>query len=703
MSHMEVRLSDMTLEAEKLREADTVTRKELQTARSIANEASTAASELHNLRSQMADESAKCREEITALSSQLTSLKQQMAGASNAQQSKQGELESVQAENVRLLSQIEGLAREKEDLQKRHDEQISSISTLRNEISNAKGNEERHATSMQQLRSGADAVQQENDQLKAQMLRGRSNVDTLRTELDSEKDAHQKAVDARDELQRLTDDVNREKQELAGSLGETRTNETKLSEAQEVNASERKAMQLEMAKVQTSLEAKDRLLQRLTNESINERKAMSEQHSEESEQLKTRIGELETILRATEGTVQHKTRELEAYDKAVPKNPKKFASEGSIADHVRDLTSKQQLSTNMIVQESNIDQSGSDRSHNSQGRRSPSTTEMIGRNEGPIDKPVEKARKKPIRLNKTVAIITKEPQSQSSHTPESDNGRTDRLEGHDEDVYQSGLGGSQRSDDLGVYEQLNEHGVSSVQPVAEDLQESQRTLPYFMATYNDDVKADPGSGHTGSASSGLSAALASDELIDMGPLEQGAARPNPGHSEVEGVSLANFSQDRPKSQANTGSRMLAPATPIRRSTRNRQPSTKPNRGAPSSHTKFERTGYEQTHFSSPDGARRLRSSDKTYGVHGGASEAGASGLPHQALQSNTNGSTMKRKRPDAGLSERGPSKRYRSPSQSGSSQLQSSSQPAQISQGQSQGPNIMPAAPSRRSKGMSPA
>jgi hypothetical protein len=220
------------------------------------------------------------------------------------------------------------------------------------------------------------------------------------------------------------------------------------------------------------------------------------------------------------------------------------------------------------------------------------------------------------------------------------------------------------------------------------------------------------------SSSVLSEPPSSDDLIDMGPLEKGTVQDNSkndyGHfgagkaphdsryhetsrNSLNGVS--SITQDRPKSQANTGSRMLPPPTPTGPSTRDYPPPTKAVRRAPSRSAQSGRVGSGNARSSSPGFLRRPTSNRKTYGNN---SAGLGTGEPSETLRASVNGPTMKRKGPGSRAPENLPSKRRRSSSRLSSAQSIPSSQPDQISQPQSQGPYVAPTPRGRRSKGMPP-
>ncbi|KAF9729583.1 hypothetical protein PMIN01_12447 [Paraphaeosphaeria minitans] len=728
LNHMGSKMSEMTSEVEKLRESDSQMRKELQKARSIAKEASSAVSELTAMRAQTVKKSKEAQaaiDEATSLSSQLSSLEKHMEKASAAHLSKEEDLKSVKADNTRLIDKITSLAREKELLKNRIDEQTATVSTLKNEINAANIIQEENSRSLQQLRIGADAKLKEKDQLKTQISADRSRLDKLETELDARDDAHRKDMDALKELQRRIDCLQEENQALSARLERSRANEVKLSEAQAAYSTEKGDMQLELVKSHTLLEGKERELQLALTEAIERSKLISEQHSEESDELKRRINQAEAGMRAAEKAAEHKTRELEAHKRTTLEKFEKLVQEARRPEKFREHASHEQPSTNIVVKDPRLHKSESVQAGGSQPHCPRSTTEVVVRNDDLLDSTVTKVRKKPIRLNTTVGKAEGMSHSHSARLPRASNAKNDHPHGHEEGGYQSSFINAQATDELGAYEMLDENGVSFIELAAEEYQGSQRTLTCSVDAFDHSMRAMTNSGKADSISSALSEALSSDELIDMGPLEQGTLQLSPGndhrHQEVGKIlrdnrpgeetprrlshnslhGASSFSQDRPKSQANTGSRMLAPTDSTASSTRNRRPTTKTARVTPSRDVQFRLVGSGLPKSSSPDYVHRPMSSHKTYGNHGIASADHASSAPSETPRSNAKGTTMKRKGRGDRSQENEPSKRHRGSSQLGSSQSMSSSQPAQISQGQLQGPYMIPTPRNRHSKGIS--
>lgn len=724
LSHVEGRLSEMTSIAEELREADSQMKKELQKARSVAKEASSAASELTDLRKQMtkkSKESQSAIDEVTSLSSQLTSLKQQMETVSVAHRSKEEYFERIQAENTRLVQNATSLAQEQELLKTQLYEQASTVSALKDEINAANKVQEKNATSLQQLRSGAEAIQKEKDQLTVQMSADRSRLDTLKNELDVRDVTHRKDLDALKELQRRIDLLHEEKQEFSANLRLSRANETKMTEAQAMYSSEKEGMQLELAKLKSSLEAKEEELQRALANAMEKSKTMSEYHSKESEDLKRQISKAEASLRAVEKLAEHKTRELEAHKKSTLEKYEKLVSEARRQGNIPELLSHEQRSNDMLVRDPRPRMPGSMQADGSQTPHSHPIKELVARNEDSFDSTVTKARKKPIRLNTTVVNVAEFSKSQPKHLLRSSNAIDDRLEGQDEDYCQRSLIDAHYTDESGTCGTLDEHGASLMERAVEESQEPPHSLAFSVVAFDDNMRAVNNYRKAESTSSALSEPLSSDDLIDMDPLEQGTLRVNPENDYKRFGAVRNnrrnyktpqslsrnslheasaLSQDRPKSQANTGSRMLAPTTPTGSFTGDHRPLANIAKGFPSRGIQTGRARSGNTRSSSPDYIHRPMSSLKTYGNHSSTSADHVSGAPFDTPRSNPNGATVKRKGPGGHVPENESSKRHRSSIQLGSSQSTSSSHPAQTSQGQSQGPFVVRTPRNRRSKGM---
>ncbi|KAK7185919.1 hypothetical protein PSPO01_08169 [Paraphaeosphaeria sporulosa] len=727
LSHMESKVSEMTSEVEKLRESDSYMRKELQNARSVANEASSAASELTALRKDTVKRSKQAQaaiDEATSLSSQLANLQQQIEKKSAVHRSKEEDFESIKADNMRLIAKITSVAQEKDLLKSQLDEQTVTVSVLKTEMKAANKIQEKNATSLKQLRSGADAMQREHVQLRAQISADNFKLDTLKKELDTRDDAHRKDMDALEELQRRINHLQDEKQELSTSLVRSRANEIKLNEAQVAYSSQKERMQLELAKLQTFLEVKEKELQRALIEGTERSKESSEQHSEESDKLKRRISEAETSMRAAEKIAEHKTRELEAHKKTTLEKLEKLVQEARRPENVRKHSSREQLSNNMVVRDPRLRKSDSEQAGGSQPHRPHSTTEMGVCNEDLLNTKVKKARKRPIRLNTTVVNAAGMSNSQSTQLSQVSNAKNDHIHAHEKGGHQPSIINAQATDELEAYEMLNEDGVSFIGHAAEECQGPQRTLTCSVNAFDDNMRAMTCSGKADSISSALSDPPSSDELIDMDPLEQGTVRLNPSndhrHHAVGGIAPDNrpshetprrpshsslhgassLSQDRPNSQANTGSRMLAPTTPSASSGRDCRPTTKMARVPRPRDAQSRRVGSGLARSSSQDYVHRPTSSHKTYGNQGSTSADHANGAPYEAPRSNAEVSTMKRKGPGGRFLEDRPSKRHQGSSQVSSSQSTSPSQPVQISQFQSQGPYVAPTPRNRRFKGM---
>ncbi|KAL1610647.1 hypothetical protein SLS60_002317 [Paraconiothyrium brasiliense] len=722
LSHAGSKIRELASEAEQVRDANTQMRKDLQKAQSAAAEASALALELADLERQMMVKSAESRrasDEATSLSSQLASLQQLMAQASEANHSKEDDLKNTKVELTRLVKGAADHAREKDHLKAQLNEHVSTITGLKEKIDAAHRAQDKSVASLKQLQNSTVVMQKEKDQLTLQMSVEQSKLKTLKQELDARDATHRKDVDTLDSLQRRLKTLQEEKEELKSEMERSHANESKLIEAQAEYLSEKEDLQLELAKLQASLESKDIELRRTRADSIERSKTVEENHVAESEELKRRISQIEIALKEAEKTAEHKSRELEAHKKATLEKFDLLVQEALNQQNTRHESQRIPRSE-MLLRDPRLQESTSMHAVGSQ-QRAPSSSEASAFSEEPLEGTVTKGRKKPNRLNLTVLNVSDASRTQSTQLLLQTNAVNDRHRHPDEGIARTGCVHAAAANELGAREMLDENGVSSIYPAGEEPQEPQRTLVYTAGAFDESMKAMNRPGTADTSSSVLSDPLSSDDLIDMDPLEQGTVpiSRNNGYEQFQDENVpqsdrydetpqrsarhslhhvASFSRDRPKSQANTGSRMLPPATPSAPSTKNygspaharhRIPkkSARSVGGAPSGNTRS----------SSPDYVHRPVSSHKTYGNYNPSGDS--PGALYETHRPSVNRSTTKRKAPRGGALVNVQSKRHRASAHESSSQSTPSSQPAQISQAQSQDPRVVPTPRARRLKG----
>jgi hypothetical protein len=498
-----------------------------------------------------------------------------------------------------------------------------------------------------------------------------------------------------------------------------------LSEAQAVYSSEKEGMQLEIARLQASCEGKDNELRHAQADAMEKSQTVAEIHSAESDDLKRRIGKIEIDLKAAEKVAEHKTRELEAHKKATLEKYQKLVLEARRTESARGLEPSEESGNEALVWDSRLRVPAPMYASDSKLQRSHFMTESVACDEESFDATVAKARKKPLRLNTTVLNVAEGSRSQAMLRLRLPNPVIERLHEQNEDENETSIVSAHGTHELGAREVLDEHGVSFIPPAAEESQVPQSPFEFSVGDFIDSPKAMSESRRLETSSSVLSEPPSSDDLIDMGPLEKRTVKDSSEnvygyfgagevprdiryHETAQNLSRSSLhespsiAQERPKSQANTRSRMLPPPTPTGSSTRDYPPSTKAVRRGPSRNARSGRVGSGNARSDSPDFLRRPTSSLETYGNHSitsaGLGTDAASDTPRESGKN----PKMKRKGPASRAPDIISSKRRRSSSRLGSSQSISSSQPAQISQPQSQAPHVVPTPRGRRSKGMPP-
>ncbi|KAJ4349544.1 uncharacterized protein N0V89_008160 [Didymosphaeria variabile] len=725
LSHAESKIRELASEAEKVRGANIHMKKDLQKAQSAAQEASSLAPELADLKRRLtekSDEAQSATDEAALMSSQLITLKQRMAQASEAQRSKEEDLKNTQAELTRLVNEAADLSREKHQIKNQLNEHVSTIADLKEKIGTAHRAQEKSAASVKQLQSSTEVMRKDKDQLALQISAEQSKVKTLRKEMDARENTRRKDMDALDSLQHRLENLHEEKQELEFKLGRSRATEIKLSEAQAVYSSEKEGLQLELAKLQASLEVKNDELRRTKADYIEKSKKAEEDYAGRSNELKRRISQTETALKAAEKTAEHKSRELEAHKEATLKKFELLVQEAQNQESFRQGIHRKPQHE-LFVRDPRLQESSSMHAVGSQPQRPHSVADVGACHEEPFETRVTKARKKPNRGNLTVLNVADSSHTQSTPLLRLPNAVLDVHHDAEEGNAHRGFIHAAVTNEFGAREMLDENGISSIEPAGDESQEPQRALVCSAGAFDHSMKAMTRPRTAETSSSVLSDPLSSDDLIDMDPLEQGTVpvslgngygrfklEEGPRGDQYHGTphrssrhslhGASSLPQDRPKSQANTGSRMLPPATPTVSSTKNYRSPANAGLRIPA---KSARTGDEaqfgNTVSSSPDYVHRPVSNQKTYGNYSNPSAESLAGTPSRISRPSVHSPTKKRKGPGGGASENAPSKRLRASPRVSSSQSTLSSQPAQISQIQSQSPCIMPNPRTRRSKG----
>ncbi|KAJ4299283.1 hypothetical protein N0V90_004527 [Kalmusia sp. IMI 367209] len=546
-------IQNLTSEMETLREANIESKKELVEAR-LANT------------------------QVASRSSEFALAKQHLAQQVEALHSKEQGFNDLQQENADMKAKIAEIVQEKDKLQMRLDAEESKISVLREKIDKGNKTNEKMSSSWRQLQSNADTLQNEKEQLQLQLVVSQSTLSTWKKELDNRDTTIQKNADALEGLKRQTDELQKEKRELEVSLKRSRDNEAKMVDTQAVHSSEKESLEVEVAKLRESLNTKDKELQRSQSDAAGQSKIAADRHALEIEQLNRRVSQAQNIA-------EKKSHEIEAHKKTMDEKYE------------------------MLLHEFRGKQIASMQSVALQSQSSQLSTESNSRTSQTLDVKGGKMRKKPNRHNTLVLDVAEASHGQSKPLPLQRNGFDDQGE--------------------------DDHVLGPFDPQVDDAQGNKGSSTSLIDNFTQGMSQTTEHDKETASSSALSDPPSSDSIIDMSPLDNGTTALRSGdvrkRSVLEGGprrshqdgTLKNpthaflhesfsLSQSRPKSQANTSSRMLLPQASLAASGSDQSFRTSSNRPQPLYGRYDGQTTERREKAISPDHIGRSRLRHKTH-------------------------------------------------------------------------------------------
>lgn len=687
MDQINVALREIASEAEKLREAKVRADNEFQKTQTIVKEAASSVLETNDLKKKLFEKSKEARfaaDELTSLSKQIESLKQEVVQLSEAQLSKEEKLQKLEADYTSRVGEAVMLAQEKGQLKKQLSQHVSTISGLEEKIRFAEKMQVEDAALLRQLESETYTMRKENEQFKRDRSSLQSELSTLTKEMDDRITEHRKDRESLKELQDRLDHVQQEKNEFSARLERSSTDKVKLKEAQALHSSEKHIMQLELTELRTRLETKMKEVQKIQTEAREQSEKAAEAHAIEADELKRRVSQAENATRTAEKNSEHKSRELNAHRNATSEKFEQLVRETlNYGSHSHDM--HRSPGEENIPRKLTFEAKASQRVLDPRRHEMKSFGDAAGSNNVLINEMAKKSRKKPNRLNRMVLNVTDTLPPQPQKPVEAQCATNDEH-GTVKQQKEIEVAGDYITEELGAYEMLDENGVSFLDPSFGEVEPSQNALVWHMGNTGLRAKSPLHDSKPGTASSSLSDPPSSDSLIDMDALEKGTlpadAADSHVHHEIAKVVRDDEyrdtsrrpstaldkeslrSQKRPRSQANTGSRMLPPqkqkSTALSRKERRSpiQPKT------------------DDHHSSSPNISHADMHMRRTHGSHSIQREEHFSDQGQEMSLPAGNSLKTKRKEPDYRATDNTPSKRHQGSLRLRSSHSKASSKPA---------------------------
>lgn len=652
-----------------------------------------------------AEEAALAVSQASSLSSELAQLKQQLTAEKEAIRTKDDQIDTIKAEYVLIQAEAAESVREQDQLRSQLQEKDSAILNLNEEINSNKEKQEKYTLSLTQIRDREDSLREENELLRLNSTVHRSKLSMLEKELDLQGTLRQNGINALRELQNQVGDLQKDKQELEAKLNRSLDNEVKFSKAQLVHISEDADLQSELEKVRTTLKAKENEMQSAQINAAEALRKHMENHTIECDELKLRIGQVESALKEAERIAEHKSRELEAHKKATSEKFEQFVEEIRRKEGSR---ATEKLSQQIIPHSPGVqDHYPTHKADsNSQNRQLdvytvPKKTQLL-----PLKEP--ETRKKASRQNTTVLKLSEASCSKLKVTFQQSNLRSSKSD----DVEQTlNLGNNHATDELSAREAPEENGPRNIPSAMEDSDDSRDLLSCSADFFEQKMDQMLGS-NKASSSSFSDPPPSSGSLMDMAPLDNGTSTGksvnlNTQSSNDEALHEARSdktsnipprrslrialsqSQHSDKSHVYTGSQMFLPPVLSASSGMSRNP--------PNSAIHRARPGSGCSGTTADSGGEGLSSSNHVYRPESSQNTSEhRSNIPMSVRSSSIKVSNKKRKSPVVSVQKDAPSKRPRNSTQFYLSRPKLSSQNYRIPQPLSQPESWVVPTPSPR-------
>lgn len=704
------RIQQMTPEMKTCMEVNAELAKALDDTRSAAEDAHSRTSEVAHLKQLLTEKSEEAHStasEVTALSSEVAELKQK---CSEMLESKNGELYQLQTDLLGLQDNNDQKERRLSQLQNELEDKNSLISDLNIRISAQEKELKNTVEALRELQSTGDAVRQEKEHLSQRLTEAQSKLSRLEKHMNDQNALHQQDTDTLKQLENRLQNKEKEKEELNMQLGQLRAIELKMNEAQAVYASERNVLQAEIKTLRISLDEMNSALERAHQTTEEEVRKVSEKNALDSENLRCRLGKVEKALKEAEKTAEAKTRELHTHQQTIAKKYDELVQEALMKQNtdvigVRETAISQISSQDPRLQGRLLVQSNRPQLQVGRSDMDPKVPPEASRT--PPANSMAKNRKKPNRLNTTVlnkVEVSETRASTGSHQPDQTTRSLVECKGKTHSL--------RTMNDPSGDEKL------VLGPSTGKVQET-RKLSCSVDNFDLNMKQMSDSGYPEPPSSALSDPLSSDGILDMAPLDTGTSKvkavgvfdrftnedalnKTKNRAKFETLSRdepdrpLSRMEDRPKSQANIASRILSSPAPHMKAERVHKAPKGTERLVLSLNMRSKQAIERQgSRSSSPDDVDLPRSRKKVHQKYAKVTEP-----PNNQSYNNSPATGHSRKRKNSDTPEYSHAKRPQNSSQLNISQTTNSSCDYEVSQPQSQGPQVLPTPRIRRQRNM---
>jgi hypothetical protein len=505
----------------------------------------------------------------------------------------------------------------------------------------------------------------EKDRLELELAQSLTTVGALRRDLDVQAKKQEETVATTQELRKQLESLDKEKKALDLSTESSRATESKFNDAQAKFSADREHFRNEMTMLRAVLAAKERELQLMRSNTIEKIKKIEEDHSNDVDELRRRLHIAETAVEVADAKTRRiedeKSRELEAHKQIVDEKVERL---------VREKVAANEQERQRQAPQANVSQ------------------QSLTGSSMPLDEisntGAGRPRKRVERLNNSVLSVVGQPRAYLAYTSDGPDLSQGHNDGPEVVSYGNDIEDSHETEDLGARERLDENGVFVVDPTTATAIVAHTGLTQPFKDFNIGLAKESRTAKDCTSSS-LSD-ISSSDLIDMGEVEDtttpvGVSRvqesflPEELPSRIRVVETpfrttnhpsqdqrVHWSQNRPKSQANTALRMTTPGPSTEQSANFRREASRSVSRQPKTSKHGGTKGISDR--SSPAYVHRPPSSNKTYGHHIGAPSTIHTHHHRETSDSKSRGSKSKRKSTASRGDGRISSKRFRSSSQS---------------------------------------
>ncbi|KAF2250258.1 hypothetical protein BU26DRAFT_298116 [Trematosphaeria pertusa] len=517
--------------------------------------------EIHRLRRERDGKDAA----LVALQKDLEETREKLQAADFDVQSYREETKRLERENVDAEKKLKK-AQQVVDEESSFSSELADLKEQLAQNTDALHCKERDLTTLRKDYSGLKSKvahrEDEKSQLQMQLTESHSAIERLRKESDARVEKHQKDTAALLEARNHVESLQKEKRGLESSLERSRLSESKMNDAQAKFLVEREGYQTEIAELQAAIEAKEREMGRVQAEAAEKLERAAESHRLEVRELRHRLRESENALKETETNLRRS--EIE-HNRQVEEVKKGFRKKFDQLVQAKVTRSQEQSGQSILP----------GKPRNPQPFPTVSSTSVDTLHNVQEDNP----RKKVSRQNNSVLGSSSASHTLQGPVPDSATALNAWSNHREEGPLSLDLIDPALRDDLGARGSLDEHGVSVVGPAPAVVPETQESLTHSFDLFNLDTNQ--ASGKDKSSNSILSD-IPSEELDTFEtehwpiPAPVGAVRrerplreelPVHGRNMETPIRASNVlypdsqysgSQDRPKSQANTASRIMPP-------------------------------------------------------------------------------------------------------------------------------------------------